>query len=356
MVCVLQAKAGQGFRFFQDGSGHDEHSPTKKLATLSQIRQGDDPAKPGGILANISGVGDDDKARCSCSSDGIRMQPKGSVQVGRTLLCVMLLTVFVGSAEAQRRPVPAGIQQRYVLPIQREFQVRGETRTAMVFIPKSSLTQAAPVVFCFHGSGGSPQKAMQQFKAHRHWEEAIVVYPAGLEVFRRGESKPGWETELDEDGKNRELEFFDEMLKVIKDETQVDDDRVFAAGYSNGGFLCYLLWRERGDVLAALAPTACFSRVDLEGAAPKPILHAAGRNDRLVPLDSQLSTIQRVKEINASAEGRPGKRRGVRIFPSEKGAPLMLYVHPGGHAFPENLDEMIVQFFQNRSETPLAAE
>jgi len=260
-------------------------------------------------------------------------------------LCVAVLLVL-GSLESGWAQPPE-IQKNYIQPLLRDFDVNGVNRQALVFLPKSTLKNPSAVVFCFHGSGGTIQKAAKQFSLQKHWGEAIVVYPAGMSITMRGMEKSGWVLEMDEQGKNRELAFIDEILFVLRREAKVDEQRIIAAGHSNGGFLNYFLWKNRSDLFAAIAPCACFARNDLNGLTAKPVFHTAGRTDPLVPLSKQLETFQKVKEINASQEGRPGKRQGVRIFPSATGALTVLYVHPGGHGYPEEAGPMIVRFFKD---------
>lgn len=246
---------------------------------------------------------------------------------------------------------PPRLQKNYVQPILRNYDVNGVNRKAVVFLPKTALIKPSAVVFCFHGSGGTLQKAANQFSIHKHWREAIVVYPAGMSINIRGTEKSGWLLKKDDRGKNRELEFIDEILSALRREAKVDEQKIFAMGHSNGGFFSYFLWQQRSDLFAAIAPCACFARNDLNGLSAKPVFHTAGRTDPLVPLSKQLETFQKVKEINGSEEVRPGKRQGVRIFPSKTGALTVLYIHPGGHAYPNEVGPMLVRFFKDIPKT-----
>ena len=67
-------------------------------------------------------------------------------------------------------------------PLRREWTVDGIVRQALVYAPAQTSTQASPVVFAFHGHGGSMQNAARSFGYHRLWPEAIVVYPQGLKT------------------------------------------------------------------------------------------------------------------------------------------------------------------------------
>jgi poly(3-hydroxybutyrate) depolymerase len=57
----------------------------------------------------------------------------------------------------------------------REWTVDGVVRHALVFVPAQASTNPSPVVFAFHGHGGSMQNAARSFAYQREWPEAIVV-------------------------------------------------------------------------------------------------------------------------------------------------------------------------------------
>ena len=204
-------------------------------------------------------------------------------------LCVAVLLVL-GSLESGWAQPPE-IQKNYIQPLLRDFDVNGVNRQALVFLPKSTLKNPSAVVFCFHGSGGTIQKAAKQFSLQKHWGEAIVVYPAGMSITMRGMEKSGWVLEMDEQGKNRELAFNDEILFVLRREAKVDEQRIIAAGHSNGGFLNYFLWKNRSDLFAAIAPCACFARNDLNGLTAKPVFSYGRANRSTCPTQQAAGNI-----------------------------------------------------------------
>src|SRR4051812_1317347 len=81
----------------------------------------------------------------------------------------------------------------------REWTVDGVKREALVYLP-SDTSKPAPLVFVFHGHGGSSNQAARSFRIHELWPEAIVVYPQGLHTPGRltdpnGE-KNGWQAQI----------------------------------------------------------------------------------------------------------------------------------------------------------------
>lgn len=51
-------------------------------------------------------------------------------------------------------------------PVQREWTVNGLARKALVSVPPAALTNPAPVVFAFHGHGGTMQRTASKFRFH----------------------------------------------------------------------------------------------------------------------------------------------------------------------------------------------
>jgi polyhydroxybutyrate depolymerase len=169
-------------------------------------------------------------------------------------------------------------------PARQEWNVDGITREALVHVPAAAKTTASPVVFAFHGHGGTMRHAAATFAYHKHWPEATVVYMQGLNtpgILTDPEGKrPGWQRTFG-DQDDRDLKFFDAVLATLKKDYKVDEQRIYATGHSNGGGFTYLLWAARGDVFAAVAPCAAAAKPDFkQHIKPKPVLHMAGADHR----------------------------------------------------------------------------
>lgn len=232
--------------------------------------------------------------------------------------------------------------------IQREWTVDGGRRQALVHVPAQATTNPAPVVFVFHGHGGTRHHAARTFAIHTHWPEAIVVYPQGLntpgQLTDPEGKRSGWQRRLG-DQDNRDLKFFDAMGASLKQEYRVDARRLYATGHSNGGAFAYLLWVARGEQFAALAPSGAAALRVLPQLKPKPVLHIAGENDPLVKLAWQQPMINALRRLNHCGEGQP-QPDGTTVYPSPLGAPVMTFIHPGGHEFPRAAPALIVKFFK----------
>lgn len=214
--------------------------------------------------------------------------------------------------------------------------------------------QAAPLVFVFHGHGGSMRQAALSFRIHLLWPEAVTVYPQGLNtvgalVDPEGK-RSGWQSSAGEIG-DRDLKFYDTMLASFKKEGAIDENRIYVTGHSNGGVFTYLLWGERGDALAAVAPSGAIMvpAASFFKLKPKPAMLLAGENDRLVKFAWQKRAIEAVKKLDHCGEGQPWNGvRGATLFPSQSGNPVVTLLHPGGHVLPSGDPQHIVGFFKEQ--------
>lgn len=243
-------------------------------------------------------------------------------------------------------------------PQRQSWTVDGVERHGLVYAPKTATKAPTPVVFVFHGHGGTMNNAARQFRTHELWPDAITVYPQGLNTPGRltdpEGKKPGWQSSPGDQG-DRDLKLFDAVLKSLRAAYKVDEKRIYATGHSNGGGFTYLLWATRGDVLAAVAPSAAVAGKVVPMLRPKPVLHLAGEGDALVKFEWQKSMIEAIKKVNGvGAEGKK-QSQSLTLYASERGTPVVTYIHPGGHQFAADGGKVIVQFFKEHGK-PVAAE
>ena len=240
--------------------------------------------------------------------------------------------------------------------LEMKWNVNSEERTGLVHLPELDEGLQAPVVFVWHGHGGSSRGAARQFRIHQHWPTAIVVYPQGLPtpaklVDPKG-LRSGWQS--DGDAKtNRDLLFFDVMLEDLVARGIVDADLVFSTGHSNGGGFTYNLLVERGKRLAAIAPSAHpLPSQHRYRAFPKiPVFHVAGRNDRLVKMEWQQATIDHLLRFYDCEPPKQWDGRSDCLeYASKEGHILVTYVHQGTHKMPADAGALITSFFQSQAE------
>ena len=234
----------------------------------------------------------------------------------------------------------------------REWMVGGLTREALVRRPDKVGQDAAPLVFVFHGHGGTMGHAARSFRIGELWPEAIVVCMQGLPTPGRltdpDGKKAGWQNSPGDQG-DRDVAFFDAVLASIRQEMKVDENRIYSTGHSNGGGFTCVLWAMRGEVLAAVAPSSSAAIKLRTLLKPKPMLHIAGENDPLVKYEWQTATIDLVKKLNSCGAGRAWELdANCTVFPSETGNSVVTAIHPGGHEFPKEAPGVIVKFFKGQ--------
>jgi polyhydroxybutyrate depolymerase len=229
-----------------------------------------------------------------------------------------------------------------------DFTVDGVARSALVYAPASAKTNLTPLVFVFHGHGGNARQAARSFAMDRNWPEAISVYMQGLntpgQLTDAQGNLPGWQAAVGDQG-DRDLKFFDAVLARVKQEYQVDPKRIYATGHSNGGAFTYLLWLARGDVFASVAPSSAVARYVYQ-LKPKPVLHIAGQNDPLVKFPWQQHMIESLRQVNGCAEQGESWSGRCMLYPSKSGAPVVTFIHPGGHQLDSAAPALIVKFFK----------
>jgi polyhydroxybutyrate depolymerase len=83
----------------------------------------------------------------------------------------------------------------------------------------------------------------------------VVVYPQGVPGQRAMRdpdgTRPAWQR-MPGELEDRDVLFYDAALAALADRYGHDRRRVYVLGQSNGGRFANLLWRLRGDSIAAL--------------------------------------------------------------------------------------------------------
>jgi polyhydroxybutyrate depolymerase len=197
------------------------------------------------------------------------------------------------------------------------------------------------------------KEAATEFAIHKYWPQAIVVYMKGLPSaagnYPKGEQS-GWQYNAGENG-DRDLKFFDAVIADLRQSLNVDDKRVYAIGFSNGGGFTFVLWSRRGDQISAIASCAMHaSKKLISTLRAKPLLQIAGKKDKLQAVSEQEKTVMAVAKLNDCGEGRPwGANAGCTIYPSKTGAPVVFFVHSGGHEVPREAPRRIVEFLKRET-------
>jgi len=188
----------------------------------------------------------------------------------RLALALVASGLLLGAlvARAQQKNIRSDDVQRANLDENGKLTAGDHTRTVRVgeldrryriYIPaKYDATRPTPVIVTFHGGGGSPESMIRLTGLNAKADEAgfIVVYPFGtgkldnfMLTFNGGECCGyAMQKEIDDVGSTRML--LDDLATVVN----VDTNRIYATGLSNGGIMSHYVASELSDRIAAIAP------------------------------------------------------------------------------------------------------
>jgi len=174
------------------------------------------------------------------------------------------------------------------------INVGGLNRSYILHVPRSyNGSKAVPLLLDLHpmlfGTGQS-QRNSSGYAAISDREGFLVAYPDGV----GGAFSTAWNL-----GpcctQSRTVDDYGFMLAIVektKREGCVDDKRVYAAGYSNGGGLSHYLACKHADVFAAVSPAAfdLIQEVDCKPSRPISVISFRGTSDAIVPYNGGRST------------------------------------------------------------------
>ena len=128
----------------------------------------------------------------------------------------------------------------------------GRTRTYVLHLPAGyAPNKSYPLVLLFHGGYGSGAHflAMTQFGAKADKEGFIVVAPDGIDR-HWNEGKGTGNGTIDDVG------FVRQLIRNLESRLAIDQKRIYATGFSNGGEFASRLGCELSDTLAAIGSAA----------------------------------------------------------------------------------------------------
>ena len=201
---------------------------------------------------------------------------------------IFLITAVCQALVGGRRNIAPG---RYV----QKMNVGGFTRSYILRVPHQyDGSKPTPFVIVLHGWTASAVMAEQYTKMADESEKEgfILAAPDGL-----GDPQ-GWNAGfIDLSGKHAdEAQFISRIINKVEEQANVDPDRIYIAGHSNGAFLSHLLAAELGNRIAAIGAVAGTVGVpNKEGGfktipdpvSPVSIMMIHGKKDRMVQYDSR---------------------------------------------------------------------
>jgi len=228
---------------------------------------------------------------------------------------------------------------------QQSIEADGLSRTYVLSVPASyDPSTPLPLVFAWHGLGGSGQLARLYFGVEQQaGGGAIFVYPDGLEV--PGYGGTGWV--LDVGG--RDVLLFDALLAQLEQIYCIDTDRVFSTGHSFGGYFSNTLGCARAGVLKAIAPVAGGGPFAAGCSGPLSAWITHGASDPTVELaQGEGSRDFWLAQNGCSATTSPVSPPPCESYDGcQSGTQLIWCLHQGGHEWPDFAAAGIWDFFSS---------
>ena len=140
--------------------------------------------------------------------------------------------------------------------ISETIEYDGLTREYSIYVPASyDGTTSFPLLFNFHGGGGviASQIAIADMSPIADTENFIVVYPQARQDPSDGNSF-NWIPKVP--GTFDDVPFISSLIDTIASSYQINQDRIYACGYSLGGDMCFELACKLNSRIAAIAPVA----------------------------------------------------------------------------------------------------
>jgi len=188
-----------------------------------------------------------------------------------------------------------------VLPHERIYIIHHlMIRNYLLYVPTSyDGTEPVPLVVVFHGGGNTPENASGRYGVSEKAEEEgfIVVYPNATKLMGdMWHFGLGWYTStlMDEIGRwfADEIGYTKKIIEKTQKDYNIDPDRIYLAGHSNGAMMAYYFAAEFSDIIAAAASNAGaigghipdFDMVMIpEPENPVSIIILHGKKDKSVP-------------------------------------------------------------------------
>jgi len=196
----------------------------------------------------------------------------------RQIIPVILLSIGLGLCPSAHAQYLTGLTLNH----------DGESRVYDVYIPVDySPSERVPLILNMHGFSATSQSqaSYSEFNLIADTARFIVVYPQGLvRTIDTGQTGTHWNayfgTDVDDKG------FLVKLMDKMMTDYNIDEARVYATGWSNGGYMAYRLACEESARLAAVASvtgTMVFQQLpNCNPDNPVSVLHIHGTDDKTV--------------------------------------------------------------------------
>lgn len=163
-----------------------------------------------------------------------------------------------------------------------ELTIGGGTRSATVITPAAVAPgERLPVVMVLHGLGvnANAMSRIADWRTAVARDGFIAVFPQGVnDSWNMGPCCPPANLLGVPD-----TAFLDALVEDLRGRSDVDPQRLYMTGFSNGALMVYTYACARSDVFAAIAPMAGTNLTGCRPTQPLSLLHQHGDADLIVP-------------------------------------------------------------------------
>ena len=194
-------------------------------------------------------------------------------------------------------PAPATVPGPHAAGLVRDNAIRidGITRKYHYYRPATDGAQALPLVFLLHGHGGSADALSGQtghpapFKVWMELAESqkiLLVYPDGMPGPDRERGWNDCRADAVTNPASDDVAFIRSLIRHLRTQFRIDPERIYSAGFSNGGQMALRLALELPEHMAAVGAVAAAMPANSEcrtSAQPVSVLFMNGTADVLSP-------------------------------------------------------------------------
>lgn len=171
----------------------------------------------------------------------------------------------------------------------------GVQRLFRLYIPTTyNWTTPVPLVFNLHGytSNAAQQEAYGDFKKIADTANFIIAHAQGLPT---SGTNLGWTNFFPVSTPNKDIQFLSDLIDTLKSNYNINLNRIYSTGMSNGGFMSYDLACFLSNRFAAIASvTGSMSALHFVACNPQhpmPVMEIHGTNDATVKYDGTVGNL-----------------------------------------------------------------
>lgn len=194
------------------------------------------------------------------------------------------IQVLARSAAPSTTTAPASMEKK-----KRSIKAGGKKRTYWVSAPQDAKDRKLPLILAFHGKTDTGHHFLSTSGLAN--ADAVVVAPDGLgqkdvcdDEFKQAWSPAPYAVTTPE----QDFALVDALIANMQKEFDIDPERVYITGFSNGGGFAASVIAERPEPFAAAAIVSAAVRnpvEELRTGLPMPLHIIHGDNDKQVPLE-----------------------------------------------------------------------